>query len=111
MMDPLDLAVATTLVLTLLSAAAAIWLASVGEDAQASRKQVAERLAQIAVLAACIAKRAIRIIQVFVRSVPVRGRIVVCAQVAPRPIFFRSFPTRRLVGSSGNSFRRCCVGH
>lgn len=52
MMDPLDLAVATTLVLTLLSAAAAIWLASVGEDAQASRKQVAERLAQIAVLAA-----------------------------------------------------------
>jgi hypothetical protein len=52
MIDSLDLAVALTLVLTLLSAAAAIWLASVGKDAQASRKQVAERLAQIAVLGA-----------------------------------------------------------
>ena len=51
-MDPLDFAVATTLALTLLSAAAAIWLASVGEDAHASRKQVAEQLAQIAVLGA-----------------------------------------------------------
>lgn len=52
MIDSLDLAVALTLVLTLLSAAAAIWLASVGKDTQASRKQVAERLAQIAVLGA-----------------------------------------------------------
>ena len=41
MIDSLDLAVALTLVLTLLSAAAAIWLASVGKDTQASRKQVA----------------------------------------------------------------------
>lgn len=52
MIDSLDFAVALTLVLTLLSGAAAIWLASVGKDAQASRKQVAERLAQIAVLGA-----------------------------------------------------------
>lgn len=51
-MVPFDLAVSATLFLTLLFAAAAIWLASVGLDAQASRKQVAERLAQIAVLGA-----------------------------------------------------------
>ncbi|MEX4008441.1 hypothetical protein [Neoaquamicrobium sediminum] len=47
-----DFAVSATLALTLLFAFAAIWLASVGPDAQASRKQVAERLAQIAVLGA-----------------------------------------------------------
>lgn len=47
-----DFATSTTLAVTMLFAAAAIWLASVGPDAQASRRQVAERLAQIAVLGA-----------------------------------------------------------
>lgn len=51
-MVPFDFAVSATLALTLLFAAAAIWLASVGPDAHSSRKQVAERLAQIAVLGA-----------------------------------------------------------
>lgn len=51
-MVSLDFAVSTTLVLTLLSAAAAIWLASVSEDAQESRRHLAERLVQIAILAA-----------------------------------------------------------
>lgn len=51
-MMPWDFAVIATLILTLLFAAAAIWLASAGHDARASRKQVAERLAQIAVLSA-----------------------------------------------------------
>ncbi len=51
-MMPWDFAIIATLVLTLLFAAAAIWLASIGHDTRASRKQVAERLAQIAVLGA-----------------------------------------------------------
>ena len=47
-----DFALSATLAMTILFAAAAILLASVGPEAPASRRQVAERLAQIAVLGA-----------------------------------------------------------
>ena len=51
-MTHFDFAVSATLAVTILFAAAAILLASVGPEAPASRRQVAERLAQIAVLGA-----------------------------------------------------------
>ncbi|MEX4010296.1 hypothetical protein [Neoaquamicrobium sediminum] len=51
-MTQFDFAVSATLAVTILFAAAAIWLASVGPEAPTSRRQVAERLAQIAVLGA-----------------------------------------------------------
>ena len=41
-----------TLILTLLSGAAATWLATTGQENQHSRRKVADRLAQIAMLGA-----------------------------------------------------------
>lgn len=51
-MVPFKLVFLTVLCLTLLSGAAATWLAATGGRADATRKKVAERLTQIALLGA-----------------------------------------------------------